>query len=81
MIKTPAAAKGKKTRARQDDMARRRRMLRGCCPTHGIGLVQTGVDVDDKTEETLPVVECPRQDCDFKAVPKPGTTLWKGLFR
>lgn len=49
------------TRARQDDVTRRRRILRGACPTHGIALTQgrppDGVGL---------WLECPRRDCKYE---------------
>ena len=51
-----------KSRARQDELTRRRRLNNGTCPTHGVGLAQ--VTHNDETGEEL--VECPRRDCEFR---------------
>lgn len=62
----------------QNDIVRRQRLNEGNCPTHGIPLVQIGVD----WEEGKPVgdvVACPRGDCTFRTVPKKGTKLYDAL--
>ena len=61
----------------QDELTRRRRLARGNCPTHGVGLVQIGVVPVDGVPR--PQVACPRSDCSFSTVPEPGTALWKAL--
>lgn len=53
------------TKRKQDELTRRRRIKMGCCPTHGIAVVQTGVAFDNG-QPTAAEVECPRKDCDFK---------------
>lgn len=52
----------RKSRALQDEVTRRRRLNRGCCPSHGCALA--AMDYNPETEEYL--VECPRGGCTFK---------------
>jgi len=61
----------------QDDLSRRRRLNQGRCPIHGTSLCQSSVWQDG--EEAGPVVECPRDDCDFRIEVKPGTKLYIAL--
>lgn len=65
----------------QDDLSRRRRLNEGRCPTHGTGLIQTGIwhDTVKGTEEAGPVVECPRNDCEFRLKVKSGTKTYHAL--
>lgn len=65
--------------ADQSELTRRRRLMRGCCPTHGIGLTQTDVRRDDSGIPIGDVVACPRRDCDFETDVFPDTKLWKAL--
>ncbi len=68
----------KRPRRKQDDLTRQRRLNDGCCPTHGIPLIQIGVD----WEQGKPVgdlVACPRGDCTFRTVPRKGTKLYDAL--
>lgn len=63
----------------QDDLSRQRRLSLGLCPTHGVGLSQTGVAVDKRGVPFGEIVGCPRKDCDFWAEVRPGSTLEKAL--
>ena len=62
----------------QDEATRRRRLNRGCCPTHGIGLAQIGVAYRGG-KPTGVEVGCPRKDCDFTSDAFPGSEIWDGL--
>jgi hypothetical protein len=64
---------------KQDDLSRRRRLNRGACPTHGVGLMQTGVAVNKYGIPYGDVVSCPRKDCDYWTEVRPGTKLWLAL--
>ena len=67
------------SKAKQDEVTRRRRLNAGRCPTHGTPLHQIGV----MHENGGPVgdrVGCPRQDCDFEQDVKGDSRLmeiWK----
>lgn len=52
------------SQARQDDLARQRRLREGRCPTHGLTMGQVGLW--EENGEGGPVVECPRRDCGFR---------------
>lgn len=54
-------------------------LARGQCPVHGTRLERQGVVNLDGDGDGRPVVGCPRRDCDFEAVPYPGSELWKTL--
>lgn len=64
---------------RQDDLTRRRRLNRGACPTHGVGLMQTGVATNMLGVPVGDIVSCPRKGCDFWTEVFPDTKLWKAL--
>lgn len=64
---------------RQDDLARQRRLNKGCCPTHGIMLTQCGLAYNEHHEVIGVRVECPRKDCDFVKDVRRGTKLMKVL--
>lgn len=53
----------------QDDLARRRRLNQGRCPEHGDELIVLEEDF------TGLVCDCPRPDCDFSYVAKPGSKV------
>lgn len=66
----------------QDEFTRARRVADGCCPTHGVALMQDGILYNSVGYPVGDTVECPRNDCDYKQVPvRPGTILWKALQR
>ena len=65
--------------ADQSELTRRRRLMRGACPTHGIALVQCGVALDEYGEPCGPRVECPRRDCDFEVNAPRGSKLYRAL--
>lgn len=48
---------------KQTSADRTKRINKGCCPIHGIGMAQVGVTRDRK----YAIVECPRRDCSIKA--------------
>ncbi len=59
----------------QGAFVRALRLSRGCCPTHGIPLVQSGITMVGEQ-----VVDCPRGKCDFKdQTVKRGSKLERGL--
>lgn len=66
------------TSRKQDDLTRQRRLNEGNCPTHGIPLVQIGVDFNEG-RPTGDLVACPRGDCTFRIVPRKGTKLYDAL--
>lgn len=57
----------------QDDLTRQKRLNTGCCPVHGIPLIMGETLANDQ------VFDCPRADCDFEIVPKPGTKCYLAL--
>lgn len=66
-------------KSKQDDLTRRRRLNRGACPTHGVGLIQTGVATNAQGIPFGDTVACPRKDCDYWTEVRPGTRLWEVL--
>lgn len=68
----------KTSKARQDDLARRRRLNQGRCPIHGTPLTQTGVVWEDGAP-VADEVGCPRKDCKFTTAARPGTKLFNAL--
>jgi hypothetical protein len=68
------------SKRKQDDLTRQRRLNEGCCPTHGIALVQVGIDVDSRGNPTGALVACPRGDCTFQTVPRKGTKLYEAVI-
>jgi hypothetical protein len=65
--------------SRAESLKQRRRLHKGCCPTHGIPLVQVGVAHDQNGRPYADEVACPVESCSFKTVSAPGSTLWKAL--
>jgi len=59
----------------QDELTRRRRLVKGRCPTHGISLKQIGIAHDGRAP-IGPFLVCPRRDCDFCVAAKPGSMLY-----
>lgn len=64
---------------KQDELTRRRRLNRGCCPTHGTPLVQCGLAYNESNEVIGLKVKCPRKDCSFVKDVKDGSKLMKVL--
>lgn len=58
----------------QHDIARRRRLNDGQCPTHAEGLVQVGCDEDGEA-----VMCCPLFECDFTYIAEYGGKVWKSF--
>jgi hypothetical protein len=52
--------------AKQSASDRRRRLLAGCCPVHGMGMGQVGVWSQNGVKGSL--VECFRKDCQVQAI-------------
>jgi hypothetical protein len=67
-----------KSKRKQDDLTRQRRLNEGNCPTHGIPLIQIGVDWEDG-KPVGDLVACPRGDCTFQTVPRKGTKLYDAI--
>ena len=66
--------------ADQSEFTRKRRLSKGNCPTHGIGLVQIGVAY----RNDIPagdVVACPRKDCNFVMEVFPECKIFKVIRR
>lgn len=51
--------------ANKSGIDREKRMAKGCCPVHGIGMMQVGL-TDIENGSQLVVVECPRRDCNIR---------------
>lgn len=64
MAKHKASNDNRPSKARQDEVTRRRRLREGRCPTHGLSMGQVGVW--EENGEAGPVVACPRRDCEFQ---------------
>lgn len=53
--------------AKQSASERRRRLLAGCCPVHGMGMGQVGLWSQNGVVVGY-LVECCRKDCDVQAI-------------
>lgn len=58
------------------------RLSRGCCPEHGIGLIQVGVAYRGRRPAPYGAIGgCPRGDCSFSIVIEPGTPYGKAFAK
>ena len=79
-----------KSRGKQDDLSRQRRLNQACCPTHGIPIVQVVPgDLDNgrwKPEHIeafhnrIITAACPRKDCDFITIVHRGSKLERAIY-
>ena len=62
----------------QDELTQRRRLNSGCCPVHGIPLLQ---DVPYFMANGFAGAKfyCPRRDCDFSRHYDEDSTVWKAV--
>lgn len=64
------------SRAKQDEVTRRKRLNDGRCPTHGTILVTTGLHDEEAGEFQA---ECARGNCDFKTWVKLKSKIAKAM--